>query len=317
MNDISSVVFSSGGFHIQLSSGDLLAVELSDQLSVTSHSLSELVTVQSVTELLDSDELDTLESLVHWLVSQTPVMLSADQLQMGVMHSSAVLFNTETTSVLDFQLLSFQVLDFLQDFILLSLGNVEWLWVSFSIGHSFNSVGELFLTKSNLTLNLLSLFNQNLSDWLLSKVLRNSLLNSAESGFFVLRLENQSVEWRHSRELLVDLKTDAFSESLDDLGTALVTVVLNPSNEFLLNFDDSFLGILDLGLNGLKSSHQDFLGSDLLLLEPVLNSNFRSFNFDFVILKSFGSLDLDLSLEFFNSELDLFLSVDKSLVLNQ
>jgi hypothetical protein len=117
--------------------------------------------------------------------------------------------------------------------------------------------------------------------------------------------------------LLVDLKTDAFSESLDDLGTALVTVVLNPSNEFLLNFDDSFLGILDLGLNGLKSSHQDFLGSDLLLLEPVLNSNFRSFNFDFVILKSFGSLDLDLSLEFFNSELDLFLSVDKSLVLNQ
>jgi ABC-type transport system involved in cytochrome bd biosynthesis fused ATPase/permease subunit len=60
-------------------------------------------------------------------VSQTPVMLSADQLQMGVMHSSAVLFNTETTSVLDLQLLSFQVLDFLQDFILLSLGNVEWL----------------------------------------------------------------------------------------------------------------------------------------------------------------------------------------------
>jgi ABC-type transport system involved in cytochrome bd biosynthesis fused ATPase/permease subunit len=60
-------------------------------------------------------------------VSQTPVMLSADQLQMGVMHSSAVLFNTKTTSVLDLQLLSFQVLDFLQDFILLSLGNVEWL----------------------------------------------------------------------------------------------------------------------------------------------------------------------------------------------
>jgi hypothetical protein len=65
VNDISSVVFSSGGFHDQLSSGDLLAVELSDQLSVTSHSLSELVAMQSVTELLDSDELDTLESLVH------------------------------------------------------------------------------------------------------------------------------------------------------------------------------------------------------------------------------------------------------------
>ena len=47
------------------------------------------------------------------------------------------------------------------------------------------------------------------------------------------------------------------------------------------------------------------------------SSNFGSFNFDFVVLKSFGSLDLDLSLEFFNSELDLFLSVNKLLVLNQ